>query len=97
MVSSFMIEAILLRLIFRVFARVAGLADAKKTALGAIGNTIKHDGSLSGIPHGCGARGDVSSGRSPIKITGLGQRRIHHIILPTVAVFSGSVLSSIAM
>src|SRR5262249_867608 len=80
MVSSFTAKAILLGVIIRALCFVFGLADAKNTALGAIGSAIKHEELLSGIPHGCGARGNVSNGLSPIKIVDRDQRRTHHVI-----------------
>jgi hypothetical protein len=96
-VSSFTANAILLGIIFRALSLVLGLAEAKNTALGPIGSAIRQFGWSSGIPHGCGARGKVSSGRSPISIAGRGHRRIHHVMRSTAASFSGSVLRSIAM
>ena len=51
-VSSFTTEAILLKVIFLVLFLVLGFAEAKNTAVGAIGKTIRHAGSSSGIPHG---------------------------------------------
>jgi len=81
MVSSFTAKEILLGVIFRALWFVSRLSDAKNTALGAIGSAIKHEGLLSGIPHGCGARGNVSNGLSPIKIVDRGQRQTHHIMI----------------
>jgi hypothetical protein len=63
MVSSFTAKAILLGVIFRVFSFVFGIADARNTAFGAIGIAIRQDELSSGIPHGCGARGNESNGR----------------------------------
>jgi len=68
-VSSFTIRASLLRVMLRTLARVRRFADAKKTAFGPIGNTIKHDALFNGIPHGYCIRGAVNNGRSPIRIT----------------------------
>jgi len=86
-ISSLTMQAILPRGIFLTLSLVLRLADAKKTAFGATGKTIKQDGSSSGMPHGYGARGDVSNGRSPIKIDGRDHRRSHHVIAPTTPIF----------
>ncbi len=86
-VSSLTIRAILPKDIFLTLSLVLRLADAKKTASGAIGKAIKHERSSSGMPHGYGARGDVSSGRSPIKMEGRRHRRTHHVMPSTVASF----------
>jgi hypothetical protein len=52
MVSSLIILASRPCAILRTFAWVFGFTEAKNTALGAMGNTIKQEGSFSGIPHG---------------------------------------------
>src|SRR5260221_9855141 len=63
----------------------------------AIGRAIKHDGLSRGIPHGYGANGWVSNGRSPMRIADLGHRRIHHCIPTSFASLAGPVQISIAM
>jgi hypothetical protein len=52
MVSSFTILASRPCAVLRTFAWVFKFAEAKNTALGEMGNTIKQDGSFRGMPHG---------------------------------------------
>ena len=51
-ISSLTMRATLPGAILRTLSFVLGLADAKNTVSGAIGNTIKQSGLSSGMPHG---------------------------------------------